>query len=33
VRPTDGGTNLDSNLQVLHVHCHDQLTAQQSTER
>ncbi len=33
VRPADGGTNLDSNLQALHVHCHDQLTARQQVER
>jgi RNA-directed DNA polymerase len=33
VRPADGGTNLDSNLQALHVHCHDQLTARQQAER
>ena len=33
VPPADGGTNLDDNLQVLHVHCHDQLTAQQHAER
>jgi RNA-directed DNA polymerase len=29
VRPSDGGTDLDSNRQVVHVHCHDQLTARQ----
>jgi len=32
VRPADGGTNLGSNLQALHVHCHDQLTARQQVE-
>jgi RNA-directed DNA polymerase len=32
VRPADGGTNLESNLQAVHVHCHDQLTARQSAE-
>ena len=29
VRPSEGGTDLDSNRQVVHVHCHDQLTARQ----
>jgi len=33
VRSADGGTNLGSNLQALHVHCHDQLTAWQQVER
>jgi len=33
VRPADGGTNRDNNLQALHVHCHDQLTARQQAER
>ena len=33
VRPADGGTNLDSNVQAIHVHCHDQLTAQLATEQ
>jgi RNA-directed DNA polymerase len=32
VRPADGGTNVQSNLQAVHVHCHDQLTARQSAE-
>jgi RNA-directed DNA polymerase len=29
IRRAEGGTNDAGNLQVLHVHCHDQLTAQQ----
>jgi RNA-directed DNA polymerase len=29
VRPAEGGANHDGNLQLLHVHCHDQLTARQ----
>lgn len=33
VRPADGGTDRDSNLQAVHVHCHDQLTARQRAER
>ena len=32
VRPDEGGTQLDGNLQVLHVHCHDQLTVHQRAE-
>lgn len=32
IRPADGGTDLDSNLQVVHVHCHDQLTARQRAQ-
>jgi RNA-directed DNA polymerase len=32
IRPADGGTNLQSNLQAVHIHCHDQLTARQRAE-
>jgi RNA-directed DNA polymerase len=33
VRPAEGGSDLDSNRQVVHVHCHDQLTARQQAAR
>jgi RNA-directed DNA polymerase len=33
IRPADGGTNLESNLQAVHIHCHDQLTARQRAEQ
>jgi RNA-directed DNA polymerase len=33
IRPAAGGTNLASNLQAVHVHCHDQLTARPSAAR
>jgi RNA-directed DNA polymerase len=33
VRLADGGTDLDTNRRVVHVHCHDQLTARQLAER
>ncbi|MDQ3928449.1 MAG: group II intron reverse transcriptase/maturase [Chloroflexota bacterium] len=33
IRQADGGTSEDGNLQVLHVHCHDQLTARQRASR
>jgi RNA-directed DNA polymerase len=33
IRPAEGGTNEDGNLQVVHVHCHDHLTARQRVSR
>lgn len=33
VPPSTRGTNRESNLQAVHVHCHDQLTARQRAER
>src|SRR5262249_46861531 len=32
IRPADGGINRISNLQAVHVHCHDQLPARQFAE-